>query len=388
MGAEGTEGGALTAREVEYWRREFPALADTIHVANCSHSPQSRRVRAALDGYLDGWRDRIMDWEAWMAEVEGVRAAFARLIGARSEEVAISTSASAATASIASALTPDGSRRRVITTDAEFPTVAHVWLAHRRHGFEVEFVPLRDGGWIEPRDYDTRLDERTLLVSATHVYYQNGFRQDLRPIADRVHDVGALLFVDAYQSLGTRRVDVRESGVDILVGGALKYLLGIPGIAFIYVRDALIERLRPTLTGWFGRADPFAFEPRVLDYAPDARRLETGTPPVFAAAAARAGLEIIEEVGTPRIEKRLRDLSRHALQAARARDLEVAGPEAVERRGGITAIRLPDPPTVERRLRQRGIVASARGDVIRVAPHFFNTTEELDGAMEAIAAHA
>lgn len=378
-------GRELADSEIERWRREFPVLEHIVHVANCSHSPQSRRVRAALETYLDGWRDRIMDWDAWLGDVEGARTAFARLIGARPVEVAISTSASAATASIASALTPDGSRRRVVTTEAEFPTVAHVWLAHRRHGLEVEFVPLGAGGWIEPEDYDVGLDERTLLVSATHVYYQNGFRQNLRQIADRVHDAGALLFVDAYQSLGTCELDVHESGVDILVGGALKYLLGIPGIAFIYVRADLIERLRPTLTGWFGRSDPFAFEARTLDYARDARRLETGTPPIFAAAAARAGLEIIEEVGTSRIEARLSALSRHALKAARARGLKVAGPAAVERRGAITAIRVSDPPAAERRLRERGVVASARGEVLRVAPHFFTTADEIDRAMNEIA---
>lgn len=373
----------FTDTEARRWRREFPALAETIHLANCSHGPQSRRVRRAIEGYLDSWRRRGMDWEAWMAEVEAAREAFARLIGAEPGNVAISTSASAAVASIASALDPSAPRRRVLTTEAEFPTVAHVWLAHRKYGLQVDFIPVRDGA-IELEDYERRLDERTVLVSATHVYYRNGFKQDLAAIARIAHDHGAWVLVDAYQSLGTCDLDVRGLDIDILVGGALKYLLGLPGIAFIYVRSELIERLEPALTGWFGRRDPFAFDARVLDWAPEARRLETGTPPISAAVAARAGIELILEAGPRRIGRRIDGLSRHAIDAAAGYGLEYVGPSDVASKGATTALRVPDPPGLEAALRERGIITSARGDVIRLAPHFFNTADDMDEALGAL----
>jgi len=366
------------------WQTEFPGLTDTNHLANCSHGPQSRRVRAAVDAYLDSWLRRGMDWDLWMAEVEGARTAFAGLIGAQPEEVAVSTSASAAVASIASALDPGGPRRRVVTSEAEFPTVAHVWLAHRKYGLEVDFVPVSEGG-IEPSAYEVAVDDRTLLVSATHVYYQNGFKQDLAAISGIAHERDALLLVDAYQSLGTCHIDVEALDIDILVGGALKYLLGLPGIAFTYVKKQLIERFEPALTGWFGRHDPFAFDPRRLDWAAAARRLETGTPPLFAAAAARAGIEIILEAEPRRIGPRIDELSRRAMAGARARGLDYVGPDDVARKGATTAIRVPDPHATEAALRERGIIASARGDVIRLAPHFFTTAADIDRALSELA---
>jgi selenocysteine lyase/cysteine desulfurase len=369
--------------EARAWQEEFPSLAATIHVANCSHGPQSRRVRAAVDAYLDSWLAKGMDWEGWIAEIQGAKEAFARLIGAKPAEVALSTSASAAVASIASALATDGKRRRVVTTEAEFPTVGHVWLAHARYGLDVEFVPVHDGA-IELDAYEAAVDARTLIVSATHVYYQNGFKQDVRRIAEIAHRAGALLLVDAYQSVGTCRVDVGELGIDILVSGNQKYLLGVPGIAFVYVRQELVERLEPALTGWFGRVNPFAFDPKILDYAADARRLETGTPPVFAAAAARAGMELIEEADLRRIEARIDALSAHAIRAAAARDLEYSGPADVRRKGATTAIKVPEPARIERLLKERNVVASARGDVIRIAPHFFTTTEDIDRALDEV----
>jgi len=373
----------ISDAEAREWQREFPGLAGTIHVANCSHGPQSRRVRDAIDGYLASWLERGMDWDAWMAEVERARAAFARLIGARASEVAISTSASAAVASIASCLDPSAPRSRVVTTEAEFPTVGHVWLAHAKYGFQVDFVPVRAGA-IDLADYDTLVDERTVLTSATHVYYQNGFKQDVRRIGEIAHDAGSLLLVDAYQSLGTCRVDVREWDIDILVSGNLKYLLGLPGIAFIYVKEELIERFEPALTGWFGRVNPFAFDARALDYAAEARRLDTGTPPVFAAVAARAGMELIEEAETRRIEARIEELSACAIESADRLGLEYVGPRDVLTKGATTAIRAGDPHAVEQALKARGVVSSARGDVIRIAPHFFTTCDDIDRAMNEL----
>jgi len=371
--------------EARAWQREFPGLVDTIHVANCSHGPQAKRVRHAIDGYLDSWLNRGMDWDAWMGEVESARTTFARLIGADVGEIGISTSASAAVASIASSLDPSGPRPRVVTTEAEFPTVAHVWLAHAKYGLEIDFVPVHDGA-LALADYEERVDDRTALVSATHVYYQNGFKQDVRRVGEMARARGALTLVDAYQSLGTCHLDVREADIDILVSGVLKYLLGLPGIAFIYMKRELIDRFEPALTGWFGRTNPFAFEPRQLDYADEARRFDTGTPPVFAAVAARAGMEIIEGVGTRRTEGRIEELSAHAIDAADRLGLQYVGPRDISRKGATTAIRVPDPHTVEGKLNECGIIASARGDVIRIAPHFFTTCDDIDRAMTELKA--
>ena len=265
------------AYDLDGWRQQIPLLEQFIPLNNCSQTPQTHRTRAAAEAYLDSWNRDGMDWERWMEEVYLAKVEFARLINASPDEIAVTTSVSAATASLASALDLSDPRRKVIATEAEFPTVAHVWLAHQKYGLTVDWVPVRDG-LVNLDAYDAVLDDETRIVSACHGYYQNGFKQDLAAIAEKAHAHGAWLYVDAYQTLGTCPVDVNALGIDILSAGSLKYLMGVPGIAFLYVRHALIDRLHPAVTGWFGRANPFAFQVKPLDWAPTAARFDTGTP--------------------------------------------------------------------------------------------------------------
>lgn len=378
-------GSLMDPRVIEEWRKEFPILRNIIHVGNCSQSPQSIRVRNAIETYLENWLTVGMDWDYWMDEVNKAKIEFARLINADPGEVAVSTSVSEAVSSIASAITYEGPRRKVVTTEAEFPTVGHVWLAHQKYGGKVEFVPVRNG-IVRMEDYERYVDEDTVIVSVTHVYYQNGFKQDLGEIARLAHSRGALVLVDAYQSLGTTPVDVKALDVDILTSGNLKYLLGIPGIAFLYVKKDLVPKLKPAVTGWFGQENPFAFKVHYLDYASSARRFDTGTPPVMPAFAARAGMEIINQVGPRAIAERIDMLSKHAIEGAQRRGLEVTSPLDISKKGATTAIRVPDSHAMEVELKKRNIIASARGDVIRVAPHFFTRPEDLDVVLDEIVA--
>lgn len=366
------------------WQGEFPLLAHTIHVANCSQAPQAKRVRRAIEDYLDSWLTAGMDWEYWIEETIKAKHEFARLINASPDEIALSTSVSEATASIASALDPLGARRRILTTEAEFPTVGHVWLASQKYGYKVDYVPVRNGE-ILLEDYRRLLDEETVLTSVTHVYYQNGFKQDLGAIARIIHEKGSLFYVDAYQSLGTVDLDVKQMDIDILSSGNLKYLLGIPGIAFIYVKKDLISCLKPAVTGWFGQENPFSFQVRYLDYASDSRRFDTGTPPVLTAFAARAGMEIINEVGPKNIEKRINMLSEYTIGLAQERGLELLSPLDVKKKGSTTAIRVDDSHQVEIDLKKHNIIASARGNAIRIAPHFYTTKENLKHVMDCLA---
>lgn len=376
--------GSLSDADIEKWREEFPILKTAIHVGNCSQSAQSKRVRAAINRYLDNWLSIGMDWDYWMQEIYLAKVEFAKLINADPEEIAISTSVSEAINSIAGALDYSGSRSRVVTTEAEFPTVGHIWLSRQRLGVKVDYVPLHDYE-IHLEDYERFVDERTLITSVTHVFYQNGFKQDLDAIVDICHKKGSLVLVDDYQSTGTHPIDVKKSKIDILTTGNLKYLFGIPGIAFLYVNKALIPHLKPTVTGWFGQENPFSFQVRVLDYACDARRFDTGTPPVMAGFAVRAGMEIVNEVGVPAIKERIDYLSTVALEASRALGLKTQSPWDVSKKGGTTAIELKmDSHLMELELKKRNIIGSARGNVIRVAPHFYTKPEEIVYVMEQI----
>ncbi|MDP3386525.1 MAG: aminotransferase class V-fold PLP-dependent enzyme [Eubacteriales bacterium] len=379
--------GLISEQEVDRWREEFPILTNTIHVGNCSQSAQSKRVRNAINRYLDNWLTVGMDWESWVTEVALAKSEFAKLINADPSEIAITSCVSEAVSSIASALDYTGKRKKIVITDAEFPTVNYIWLAHQKYGAKVDIISVNENNEIDINEYDRYIDENTLLTSVTMVYYLNGFKQDVKKMVDIAHKKGSLILVDAYQGLGTEPIDVKAMNIDILTSGNLKYLFGIPGISFMYVNKELVQLMKPALTGWFGQEDPFLFQTRYNDWASDARRFDTGTPPVLNAYAARAGLEIVNEVGVARIKDRIDMLSAHALNGCIARNLNCISPLDVNKKGGTTAIWVSDKMAshdMEVELRKRDIIASSRGDVIRVAPHFYTKPHEIDYVLDQI----
>ncbi len=370
--------------DIRKWRREFPLLETHVHLGNCSQSPQSHRVREAVEGYLNHWNSVGMDWDEWMEAIYRSKLEFARLIGAEASDISMHGSVSQVTYAVASALDYGGKRNRVVITDADFPTVVHIWKACRRMGYELDTVPVRDGA-IDMEDYERIVNERTLLACIPAVYYLNGFKQNISAVAEIVHRKGAKLYVDAYQSLGTELLDVREVPVDLLSSGNLKYLLGVPGSAYLYVRPELISSMRPMATGWFGQEDPFAFDIARFEYAADGRRFDTGTPSVITAYAAQAGMSIVNEVGIDNIKAWIDELSRFALDETARRGMHTVSPKDIRCKGPITAVRVHDSHAVEAELKRRNIIASARGPVIRLAPHFFSTREDIAGALEVLA---
>ncbi len=367
------------------YRDKFPILAEKVHLGNCSQSPQSQPVLDAMQEYLDNWRSVGMDWDFWMTGVERAKASFARLINADVPDIAVVSSVSDAVSMIASAL-PCGQKNHVVTTVDEFPTVGHVWHAHQQQGrIDLDFAKAPDG-FYTPDVLRPLMRPTTAVVSVHHVAYANGAKQNLDALTAFAHDHNAWLFVDAYQSMGTCVIDVQKTPIDMLTSGNLKYLLGIPGVAFLYVRKEVAEQLQPAMTGWFARVNPFNFDATVLDYAEGARRFNGGTPPVLAAFAARGGMDLIDEVGLPRIEQRILELSTYTIEGVKRRGLPLGSPDDVSRKGASTAIHVGDSHAAEVYLMERGIIASARGEMIRLAPHFFSTESEIDAALDGIVA--
>jgi selenocysteine lyase/cysteine desulfurase len=369
--------------DIAAWRRRIPLLATHIPLNNCSQAPQTDTTRAAAQRYLDSWNTTGMDWDAWLDEVRLAKAAFASLIRASVDDIAVFSSVSEATSAVASAL-DFSSRRRVVVSDIEFPTAGHVWLAQERRGAQVHWVQER-AGTIDAADYDTAITSDTAIVAACHGYYLNGFTQDIGSIVRQAHAAGALVFCDAYQTLGTCPIDVRATGVDFLASGCLKYLMGIPGIAFLYVRSDIAESLRPTLTGWFGRVNPFSFDARSLDWPAGASRFDSGTPPIINAYIGRAGMEIIASIGADRIQAWHRVLGGRLRDGGRDRGLTLHGTTDISRKTANTAFVVDNSHAIEREMRARGVVVAARGPVIRLAPHFYNTEADVDRALDVLA---
>jgi selenocysteine lyase/cysteine desulfurase len=365
-------------------RAQIPLLAHTIPLNNCSQAPLTTVAHAAADRFLELWNRQGMDWDAWMAEVEASRRAFATLINADADEIGIVSSVSHAASAVATAMRFDGARDVVVASGAEFPTVGHVWLAQQTRGARVRWVPVRDGA-VPLEEYDRAIDDRAAIVSAAHAYYQNGALQDVTAIARLARARGALTFVDAYQSLGVVPVDVRAMQVDFLASGTLKYLMGTPGIAFLYVRREIIERFEPLITGWFGRVNPFAFDATRLDWSAHAARFDTGTPPLLPAYISRASIDWLQGIGVDAIHEYTQHLSRRLVEGAQARGLTVHGHGLAAPKTPSTAIVCADAHSAEAALRARGIIASARGPAIRLAPHFFNLESDVDHALDVLA---
>ncbi|UYM04304.1 aminotransferase class V-fold PLP-dependent enzyme [Solicola gregarius] len=364
------------------FRRHFPAFEDTVHLASCSQGALSDQLSSALFEFQHTIREYGAPWDLWMGEVERARTMFAHLIGASPEEIAVLPSASAGAYQVAS--TQDWSTRpRLVTTDLEFPSVAHVWLAQRERGADVTFAAEHDGR-VGTDDFAAVIDGDTGLVSVPLVSYRNGFRFEVKDAAEAAHAAGAKVFVDAYQGLGVEPVSVAELDCDYLVCGALKYLLGISGIAFLYVRGGLTDPVDPPATGWFGRRDPFEFDPRNLDYPTDARRFEAGTPSVPSAYGAVAGLRQLAGLDAKAVRAHVTDLSSQLGSELMASGEVLASPADDERRGPQVALRDDDPDALSAYLKARRIVCSPRGDVLRISLHYYNDTSDIEAALQAI----
>lgn len=375
---------------LDTFRDQFSLLHTHAYLANCSQAPLALSVRSAIETFLATWAGDGMDWESWMAEVERARAAFAALIGASPEHIAVGSSVSQLASSLASALVsaPQTAPRRIISSEAEFPGVAHAWLATRASGWQVDQLAADERGVVSSEQFRAALREPAALVSLPHVCYANGALLSLDDLVEIAHEQGTSVFVDAYQSIGAVPIDVQVNQVDFLAAGALKYLCGTAGIAFLYVSPRVLEGLRPTVTGWFGRQNPFAFDVHQLDYAPGAARFDLGTPAVINAYAARAGMELVLATGVERIRSRILRLSALADEQAQQLGLTIAGPVDAQDRGATTALDVGSEERahwLEAALRQRSIIVSARGRMVRVAPHGFTQEEEMRSALLAIA---
>jgi selenocysteine lyase/cysteine desulfurase len=369
----------------DHTRELFPILSTKAQLSSCSQSALSRPVEDAVAAYLGSWRERGMDWMGWMTAVNEAKAEFAKLINADPADIAAMASVSDIASSIGSALDFHSGKDGIVVGDIDFPSIGHVWLAHERKGARVSFVEADHTHCIGLEAYGKHIDSRTALVSVSHVSYYNGFKQDIAGIAKLAHAQGALVFVDAYQSAGAVSIDVHRDQIDILASGSQKFLLGCPGIAFVYVRPQVAATLRPSNTGWFGRVQPFAFDIRQLDYASGAARFDTGTPAMINAYAARAALRLLNAFDIADIESYLGYLSEVALAEAGRLGLKVASPLDLTRKAASTAVYVRDSAAVERRLLELGFIVSARNDVIRIAPHFYNTEAEVVGALRALA---
>ena len=376
----------VPATPLELFRSRFPLLGRRVYVNSCSQGALSTDVQAALGAFTTSWDTGGSPWDQWVGELERLRALFAATIGADVDEIAVMPNATTAAAAIATALPFDGTRREVLLGGFEFPTMAHLWQAQARRGAQIVWAGSPDDASLPVERYEAHLSERTSVVPVAHVCFRNGYRLDIPRLVARAHDAGALVLLDDYQHTGTSPLDVRALGVDVLVTGTLKYLLGPPGISLMYVRRSLIEQFEPLVTGWFGRVEPFAFTLAPLDWARTARRFETGSPAVPTVYGAAAGLELLRSVGGDVIARQIAHLVERMVTASRDRGLQVLTPDDPARRAALVVLRATDAQALVARLATHGVIASARGTGLRISFHAYNNDADVDAVLAALAA--
>lgn len=373
--------------DFEALRRRFPVLERKVYLNSGSYCALADTVRDAFNSYME---DRLAvgaNWDVWITKNEAVRAGMAQVLRAAPDEIAVTASASAGINALASALDFTGPRNKVVVSDFEFPTSAQIWHAQERRGARVVHVPRGPEGNIPLENFARLIDERTQLVAVTHVCFRNGARLDIPGIVRLAHARGARVLLDSYQAVGALTVDVRALDVDFAVGGMLKYLLGTAGIGFLYVRAGLIEDLVPTNSGWFAQQDIAAMDITANRPAASARRFEAGTPAVVNCYAAEAGLKIIVETGTETIEARIRDLTRRCMEGLARIGWPAVTPAQDAQRGPMVAVPSRDAAGLFARLLEQDIVTSYRDNNIRATCHFYNSEEDIDRFVAAMAAH-
>src|SRR5712692_1155494 len=368
-------------------RAEFPLLERYIYFNACSLGPLPRRGRAALARYGQDWDEQGTPvwYSTWLPLLARFREKVGELLRAPAGSTAIAPSVSVALTTLATGLPLPRGRSKVLIGELDFPTIGHQWLS--RPEFEVEFVPSRDGMTIPPEAFAERIDSQTALVATTHLFYTTGYLQDVRAIADAAHATGALCLIDGYQTCGCVPIDVDAMDCDAFVGGCLKWLSGGPGTAFLYVRPELVPSVRPHGTGWFATRDPFSFTLEELDFADDARRLETGTWAMACHYAGLAGLELILEVGVEHIQERLRHLSDRMLERCDAAGVKTFTPRDRNQRCGIVTLECAQPEGVEVALYQAGVIVDSRPGRVRLSPHWCVTESELERGMDLVLDH-
>jgi selenocysteine lyase/cysteine desulfurase len=364
-------------------REQFPVTRNRIFLNHAAQSPLPKPVADAVHRFADhfsNFGDTSIEWN------NGGKPFFAKLIQAKPEEIAFVENTSIGL-NIAANVLKYPRDSKIVTTDLEYPSVVYPWL-RKNLGVKVHYVKNVDGK-ILLDDMEKAVDDKTVAVAVSHVEYVNGLRHDLRALSEIAHEHGAYLIVDAIQSAGAMRIDVKKDDVDFLTTACYKWLLSPPGAGYLYVNQELIEKFEPPFVGW-ASVKQEVFD--TLDFwdiwnlklSETATRFEVGSPSFISLAGAAEALKMILNFGIENIQKRILKLTDHLIDSVKSLGLTLQTPEEPQCRSGIVNFAIDKPKEVTESLKRKHIIVSARAHGLRVSPHFYNTEQEIDKFIEEI----
>jgi kynureninase len=369
------------------WRKEFPIVDTCTYLVSHSLGAMPRQAAANLQEFADTWSRRgVRAWhEGWWEIGRATGDLLAPILGVPPGTISMHQNVTAAQAIVASCFRYDGPRRKIVLTDLEFPSNMYLFEGFRRYGAEIVYAPSDDGIRTNLERMLEAIDERTVLVPLSLVLFKSSFLQDAKAIIEKAHCVGARVALDVYQAAGTVPLDLEAIGTDFAVGGSVKWLCGGPGAGYLYVRPDVALDLEPGIVGWAAHATPFEFETGPIRYAGPPERFQSGTPNVPSLYSARAGYQIVAEIGVDAIRRHSLALTRRMIDLALEAGYRVNTPLEDGERGGAVIVDVRNGNLVADELIRREVLVDYRpGAGIRMAPHFYNTMAEVEHAMAVL----
>jgi kynureninase len=377
----------LSGDPLSAWRDEFPIVEDCTYLVSHSLGAMPRRTAGNLQSFADAWSRRgVRAWhEGWWELGRTTGDLLAPILGVPPGSIVMHQNVTVAMGIIGSCFRYDGPRRKIVLTELEFPTNMYLFEGFARYGAEIVYVPSSNRIHNDLDRLLDAIDEQTLLVPLSLVLFRSSCIQDAAAVIEKAHKVGAHVILDVYQAAGTVPMNIAALEADFAVGGSVKWLCGGPGAGYLYVRPDLARVLEPGLVGWAGHAEPFSFATGPVVYADGIDRFQSGTPNIPALYAARAGYEIVGEIGVPAIREQSLRLTRRIMDHATRAGYAINTPRDDAERGGAVIIDVPHGEAVSKDLLRRDIVIDYRPDAgIRISPHFYNTEDDVDDAMKVL----
>jgi kynureninase len=374
----------LSADALAVWREEFPTVAECTYLVSHSLGAMPQRTAVNLQEYAETWSRRgVRAWhEGWWEMGRTTGDLLAPILGVPPGSISMHQNVTVAMGIIASCFRYDGPRRKIVLTALEFPTNMYLFEGFARYGAEIVYVASDNSIANDLGRLLDAIDERTVLVPLSLVLFRSSCIQDARAVIEKAHRVGAHVILDVYQAAGTVPLDIAALGAGFAVGGSVKWLCGGPGAGYLYVRPDLARTLEPGFIGWAAHAEPFAFATGPVVHADGAERFQSGTPNVPALYAARAGYEIVAEIGVPAIREKSLRLTRRIIDHATRAGYTINTPTDDAQRGGAVILDVPNGEAVAKELLRRNIVIDYRPEAgIRISPHFYNNENDVAEAM-------
>ena len=369
------------------WRKEFPIVERCTYLVSHSLGAMPRRTAAYLQQFADEWSSRgVRAWyEGWWEIGRTTGDLLAPILGVQAGTISMHQNVTVAMSIIASCHTFDSKRNRIVMTDLEFPSNMYLFEGFRRYGADIVYVKSPDAMKSDLQGLLDAIDERTVLVPLSYVLFKSAYIQKAAAVIEKAHRVGARVILDVYQAAGTVPLDIEKIGADFAVGGSVKWLCGGPGAGYLYVRPDLANELEPGIVGWAAHDDPFNFVPGAIHYAGNPERFQSGTPNVPSIYSARAGYEIVRDIGVASIREKSLQLTRRLMDLANEAGFRINTPEDDAERGGSVIVDVPNAKAATDELIRREVIVDYRpGAGIRMAPHFYNTNEEVEHAMQVL----